>query len=415
MNILFIHQNFPGQFKHLAPELASDSNNKVIALTLRTNKKQIWNGVQLVPYKIQGSSTKGIHPWIIDFETKTLRAEACYRAALQLKAQGFYPDVIIAHPGWGESLFLKVVWPDARMGIYCEYYYHAEGYTLGFDSEFDVEDSADEQCRIQLKNLNNDAHFDIADQGISPTRFQAASFPKRFSAKISVIHDGINTKLLRPDERASITLNNKLTLSINDEVITFINRNLEPLRGFHIFMRALPRLLKQRPKARVVIIGANKVSYGVAPDNGKNWKENFCKEIDDQMSVQDWQRVFFVGNVSYPIFMQILQVSAVHVYLTYPFVLSWSLLEAMSISCAIVASDTKPLQEVITHGENGLLVDFFDSDALAEAVCELLADKQERIKLGSNARNFVIQHYDLHSICLPQQVNWVKSLLFDAH
>jgi glycosyltransferase involved in cell wall biosynthesis len=408
MKILFIHQNFPGQFKFLAPALVQQGH-EVVAMIMQKIDLEVWQGIKLVSYLPSRSSTPNIHPWVSDFETKTIRGEACYRAARKLKNAGFMPDVIIAHPGWGESLFLKDVWPESKLGIYCEFYYHAQGADVGFDPEFPNKDDS-EICRLRLKNLNHLLHFEVADAGISPTHWQASTFPADFKSKITVIHDGINTQALAPNSSVTLTLNGNVTLTKQDEVITFVNRNLEPYRGYHIFMRALPALLKKRPNAIVLIVGGYDVSYGARPDDGKKWKDIFIDEMRPAISESDWQRVYFLGTVPYESFIPLLQLSTVHVYLTYPFVLSWSLLEAMSVGCAIVASDTQPLHEAIVHDKTGRLVDFFDHQALAKEICQLLDNAKLRAKLGKNARAFAIKHYDLQTICLPNQLAWVNQL-----
>lgn len=410
MLYLFVHQNFPGQFKFLSQTLASNKSNKVVALCMKQQVPKVLQGVEIRSYRANRGSTQGVHPWVSDFETKTIRAEACFMAALQLKAEGFTPDVIVAHPGWGESMLLKEVWPHTRLGIYCEFYYHPEGADVGFDPEFGSKYGERDRCRLRLKNLNNVVHFQIADAGISPTQWQASTFPEPFRSRITVAHDGIDTTLLSPNPAASLTLNNSLTLTCKDEVITFINRNLEPYRGYHVFMRALPKLLKQRPNARVFIVGGDKVSYGAKPEGEESWKERFIAEVRPGISDTDWARVHFLGRIPYNILIHLLQLSTVHVYLTYPFVLSWSLLEAMSIGCAIVASNTKPLLEAIHHNETGRLVDFFDETALTENICELLDNHDERARLGANARRFAQATYDLSTICLPRQLAWVRSL-----
>ena len=417
MNILFIHQNFPGQFKFLAPALVK-SGHKVTAMTMQKNDQSTWQGVQLVNYTAKRGTTPNVHPWVSDFETKTIRAEACFKAALQMKQQGFMPDVIVAHHGWGESLFLKEVWPKAKLGIYCEFFYHPHGADVGFDPEFPATDEG-EVCRLRLKNLNNLLHFEVADAGISPTHWQASTFPEPFKNKITVVHDGIDTLAVAPNPAVSLTLKmssgQDLVLTRQDEVITFVNRNLEPYRGYHTFMRALPQLLKERPNARVLLVGADDVSYGARPDAAKygsaKWKDIFANEVRGQISDADWQRVHFLGHVPYQFFIPLLQLSTVHVYLTYPFVLSWSLLEAMSAGCAIVASDTQPLREAIVHNETGKLVDFFDASALAHSVSELLNHPEERKRLGANARAFAQANYDLQTVCLPKQLAWVERLI----
>jgi len=410
VHILFVHQNFPGQFKFLAPALAANPENRVLAITMKQVKVKEWQGIKLHSWSATRGTTKGVHPWVSDFETKTIRGEACFRAAQQLKGEGFTPDVIIAHPGWGESLFLKEVWPTAKLGIYCEFYYHAEGADVGFDPEFPPKDEGGDACRLRLKNLNNLLHFQIADAGLSPTGWQASTFPEPFRSKITVAHDGIDTAMVAPNPTISLTLNGKVTLTKQDEVITFVNRNLEPYRGYHIFMRALPEMLQRRPNARVLIVGGDKVSYGAKPQEERTWKEIFIDEVRPQISDADWERVHFLGTIPYSQFIQLLQLSTVHVYLTYPFVLSWSLLEAMSAGCAIVASDTRPLHEAILHDETGRLVNFFDGKALTDEVCALLDDPAGRARLGANARTFAQSHYDLQTVCLPRQLEWVNTL-----
>lgn len=418
MKILFIHQNFPGQYKFLAPALV-ENGHEVTAMTMQTGiEPQLWQGVKIVPYKAERGTTKSIHPWLSDFETKIIRAEACFQAALNLKSGNFTPDLIIAHHGWGESLFLKEIWPNAKLAIYCEFYYHPTGADVGFDPEFNRQDPA-LNCQISLKNINNLLHFQIADVGISPTQWQASTFPAEFRKKISVIHDGIDTEFIKPFANVRLQLKKPngqdFVLTRNDEVITFVNRNLEPYRGFHIFMRALPDLLRQRPNAKVLIVGGDDVSYGGRPDpaiqGATSWRDVYINEVRHVIDDESWGRVHFLGHIPYKLFIPLLQLSTVHVYLTYPFVLSWSLLEAMSAGCAIVASNTMPLLEAIKHNETGRLFNFFDSNELVEQVCYLLNNPNERIRLGANAREFAKETYDLKSVCLPRQLEWIESLI----
>jgi glycosyltransferase involved in cell wall biosynthesis len=408
LRVLFIHQNFPGQFKFLAPALAA-MGHEVVAMTMQRVQTAQWQGVRLVPYQAARGTTAGVHPWVSDFETKTIRGEACFRAALKLRESGFTPDIIVAHPGWGESLFLKEVWPAARLGMYCEFFYRSQGADVGFDPEFPATDPGD-VCRLRLKNLNNLLHFEIADAGISPTRWQASTFPEPFRSRIAVIHDGIDTAAIAPDPAVRITLDGGLTLTRADEVITFVNRNLEPYRGYHVFMRALPALLASRPRARVLMVGGNDVSYGARPTDGRSWKDIFLDEVRPRIPPADLARLHFLGNLRYDHFLALLRLSSVHVYLTYPFVLSWSLLEAMSAGCAIVASDTAPLREAIEHDRTGRLVGFFDVDGLVREVGALLDDPAARARLGAAARAFACEHYDLRTVCLPAQLRWVASL-----
>ena len=410
MKLLFIHQNFPGQFMHLAPALVK-RGHEVRAILHSKNKvaPKTWNGITIHPYQVSRSSSKSIHPWIVDIETKTIRAEACYLASKKLHEDGFVPDVVIAHPGWGEALFIKDVWPQTKLVLYCEYFYRAVGGDWNFDPEFKIKDPGG-ICRLHLKNLCNIQQFETMDHGISPTKWQASTYPARIVDKIKVIHDGIDTASIKPNQNIKLRINKELVVGWHDEVITFVNRNLEPLRGYHIFMRALPDILKRRPSAKVLIVGGDSTSYGPKPQGETTWKQVFIDEIRSQIPDEDWARVHFLGNIQRTQFTALLQVSSIHVYLSYPFVLSWSLIEAMSAGCAIVASDTAPIREVINEGQTGCLVDFFDTNALAQKVDSLMNNPELRKSLGTAARDFAIKHYDLSSACLPEQIRWVESL-----
>lgn len=409
MRILLIHQNFPGQYKHLAPKLA-ELGHQVVALTPKVQKPVKWQGVNVIPYAIRGSSTANLHPWLIDFETKVLRGQSCYTAARDLRKRGFTPDVILAHHGWGESMFLKDVWPEARLGLYCELYHLTTKEFTDFDPEFAKDDLETDALRIRMKNLNNRLHAEVMDAGISPTAFQASTFPDSYQSRLTVAHDGIDTAVVKPDPEAALEITGGKVVTRDDEVITFINRNLEPYRGYHIFMRALPELLQRRPNAQVVMIGGDEVSYGASPPKGQTWKQLYIDEVRSKIPDADWERVHFLGRVPYDRFLAMMQVSRVHVYLTYPFVLSWSLLESMATECAIVASGTRPVQEVLTEGETGRMVDFFDGPAMVERVCELMDDPEQRRALGKAARAFAVENYDLHSRCLPRHLQWVSDL-----
>ncbi|MAU52815.1 MAG: glycosyl transferase [Roseovarius sp.] len=409
MNILFIHQNFPGQYKHLAPLLAR-RGHRCVALTLRVKEATTWQGVRVIPYALPRRAAQAVHPWLVDFDTKVTRGDACWRAARALKARGFVPDVILAHPGWGESLFLRDVWPEARLGLYCELYHLPDWPHMGFDPEFPSKEPEAEPLRMRMRNLNNHLHFDQAHAGISPTRFQADTFPQPFRTRITVSHDGIDTLSACPAPDVRLEVAGAGTLTREDEVITFVNRNLEPYRGYHVFMRALPRLLRERPRARVLIVGGEEVSYGARPPEGRTWKQIFIDEVRGQIPDADWARVHFLGRIPYDRFLRLLQVSRVHVYLSYPFVLSWSLMEAMACEAAIIACDTVPVREVITEGETGRLVDFFDGAALVAGICALLEDAEARREMGQAARRLIRARYDLHGICLPRQLAWVDAL-----
>ena len=401
MNVAFVHQNFPGQFKHLAPHLAG-AGHTVCALGIDGPGLP---GIDLRRYKPARATSRHSHPWAQEFETKVIRGEACASAALALKNEGFTPDLIVANPGWGESLFLKDVWPQAKMLALLEFFYAAHGLDFDFDPEFYKPDPG-RDAKLRVKN----AHLLLAladmDCGLSPTEFQKSTLPLPFRDRVRVIFDGIDTNVVRPDPTASLAVDGR-TLRAGDEVLTFVNRNLEPYRGYHIFMRALPAILEARPNAAAVIVGGDGVSYGAAAPEGKTWKQIFLDEVKDRLPLE---RVHFVGRLAYAEYLKVLQVSACHVYLTYPFVLGWSCIEALAAGCLVVGSRTAPVEEAIEHGKNGLLVDFFDADALAKSVVDCLAHPARYSALRAAARQSALERYDLARVCLPQQVELLMQL-----
>ncbi|MBD8494630.1 glycosyltransferase family 4 protein [Pseudomonas syringae] len=406
MRYLFIHQNFPGQFRHVAKALADDPDNQVIALGEAANLKArgaLHPRIRLLGYQRGAGGQKHTHHYLQDFEGHVRRGQTVVRLLLKLRdEEGWQPDVIVAHPGWGEGLFLKDVFPQARLIQYFEYYYHGTGGDVGFDPQFPA--TLDDRLRVRLKNSTQLHSLVGCDQGISPTGWQQSRYPAELQHKIEVIHEGIDTQIVKPEPAAWVEINGQ-RFTAGDEVVTYIARNLEPYRGFHTFMRSLPGLLALRPGARVVIVGGDRVSYGERLPEGQSWRQRYCAELQDQV---DWQRVFFVGQVPYADYLKILQVSATHVYLTYPFVLSWSMLEAMAAGCLLVASDTPPVTEVIKHAHNGLLVDFFDARRLAETVAATLADPARYQALRDQARQTIVERYDLKHVCLPRMLDLLR-------
>lgn len=316
MRLLFVHQNFPGQYKHIAPLLAAKPGNRVVALCI--NEPPPMPGVEIVRYVPARSSTKGLHPWLVDTESKVIRGEAAANAAIKLREQGFTPDLICTNPGWGESLFLKEVWPDTPILCLFEFYYHAHGADVGFDPEY-PDTGFETECKLRLKNTHLLLSLETMDWGLSPTEWQRAQLPALHQPRVSVVHDGIDTRAIAPNPKAHIRIEAlDLTLRPGDPVVTFVNRNLEPYRGFHSFMRALPLIQQRCPEARIVIVGGDDVSYGSRLPDGQTYKQKYLAEVGAKL---DLSRVHFVGRVPYGVFLSLLQVSAVHVYLTYPFVL----------------------------------------------------------------------------------------------
>ncbi|MCA0272068.1 MAG: glycosyltransferase [Proteobacteria bacterium] len=400
MKILFVHQNFPAQFLHLAPALAA-RGHEVQALTAERNQRKA--PVPVFRYRNPPAATvEGVARTYAEMSGRGLIVA---RAAEQMTAKtGFVPDVVFGHGGWGETLFLREVWPRARHLTYAEFYYGTEGRDTGFDREFS-NPGLTQRISVAARKTHLLQAITEADAALAPTEWQASTFPAEARGKISVIHDGVDTDKLAPNPAARVVLPDGTMLAAGDEVITFVSRNLEPYRGYHIFMRALPEVLKARPRARVVIVGGEGQSYGGAPKEVRSWKQIFLDEVAGGL---DLSRVHFLGQVPYPQFVALLQVSMAHAYLSYPFVLSWSMIEAMSTGALIIGSRTAPVEEVIRDGENGRLVDFFDVAGWSRALISALADPAANMPLRRAARETAVTRYDLASVCLPRLIGFVE-------
>jgi glycosyltransferase involved in cell wall biosynthesis len=371
LRVLLIHQNFPGQFRHVAKAWSQQPGWQVVGIGRDTApgmpELEQTGKLRLIRYKPHRSGGPQQHPYLRKMEDAVLHGQAVARILLKLKAQGFTPDVILAHPGWGETLYAKDVFPGTRLVHFCEWFYNSEGADIGFDPEFPV--SFDDRTRIRSWNALHLLNLENCDAAISPTHWQKAQHPKAYLDKITVAHEGIDTENLGPDPNAAIKLPSGTVLKVGDPVITYVARNLEPYRGFHQFMRALPAIQREHKTCHTVIVGGDEVSYGRKPDGAKHWREKMLQEVGSQL---DPARTHFLGKVPYAAYKRVLQVSSAHVYLTYPFVLSWSMLEAMATGCLVIGSDTAPVREVLDPICTGWLTPFNDAERLARHVSAAL-------------------------------------------
>ena len=404
MKILFIHQNFPGQFLRLAPEMVR-RGHQVLALTDEVNPKK--TAIQTLryrhpPLKVDPMATRLGRT----FTENSDRGVTVARAARQLREKhGYVPDVIFGHSGWGETLFLKEIWPESKLIIYAEFFYKARGADVGFDPEFRKE-PFDQALITSARAGHLGLSMLQADAALAPTHWQASTFPERLRPMIEVIFDGVDTQIMRPDPLAQYVLPNGQALRVGDEVLTFVNRNLEPYRGYHTFMRALPAVMAARPEAQVVIVGGDEVSYGAPPPEG-SWKARYLSEVEPRLDIA---RVHFLGKVPYPDFVKLMQISRLHAYLTYPFVLSWSMLEAMAAGAYVVGSATQPVEELIEDGVTGKLVEFFDIPAWEKALIQGLAHPESSIAIRKAARQRIVEGYDLQTQCLPRIADFVEAV-----
>lgn len=406
MDLLFVHNNCPGQFRHMIRHFHQEGGHRLFGIGAKTCPGMA--ELTLARYEVSGSPPAGVHSFAGRFEGESRRAEGVGRALGALRqAHGINPAIIVVHPGWGENLPLREAFPRARITTYCEFYYRTSGSDVGFDPEFAKPLGVLAKTRTVAKNASTLLALAQTDAGLSPTQWQKSQYPALFHDLISVVHEGIDTEVVVPTPAEPVEIAGHL-LTPADEIITYVGRNLEPYRGYHIVMRALPKIMRERPNAKVVIVGANGVSYGAAAPDGKSWKDIFLDEVRDQI---DLSRLIYAETLPYGLFLRLFRLSRVHMYLTYPFVLSWSMLEAMASECLIIGSATPPVQEVIRHGENGLLVNFHSPEELAEALVKSLENPRAQVEMRRAARQTVVRRYDLNRITLPQHLALISAVM----
>lgn len=396
MNILFVHRNFPAQFKHIVNELIKNSDNKVVFIT--NNSEDEIKGVKKIIYKVNPTAKANFAD---DYEEAVMHGKSVASVALKLRNEGFIPDIIYGH-SWGGNMFLKDVFPDIPLTCYFEWFYNSKGADFGF---FKSEHTIEEIEKLRLKNSSILTDLYSCDVGLSPTNWQKKQFPKEFHYKINVIHDGIDTEICKPDSNAEFLIEDKqLKFTQKDEVVTYATRGMEPYRGFPNFMKAVEILLKKRPDTHFVIAGEDEVFYGMKLTDS-TYKELVLKEFDIDLS-----RVHFVGKLPYEKYIKLLQVSSLHVYLTCPFVLSWSMLEAMACGCCVIASNTEPVKEFIQDNFNGLLFDFFNIGQLTEKIEYSLDNKNKILQIKENSRKIIVEKYSLNTL-LPKQIKFLNSFV----
>jgi len=396
--ILFLHPNFPAQFRHLAVALANSPKHQVVYGTAR-EEGQI-PGVHKILYQPSRQVRPETHHYVRPLESAVLEGQAVYRVAQQLQERGFVPDVVYAHSGWGPGLFVKDIFPKAKFCCFFEWYYHAHG----TDADFDPADplDADAEARIRIKNAPILLDLASCDRGLSPTHWQRHQFPPEFQSKIKVLHDGVDTEFFQPQSGAKLVLPEiHLDLSPVDELVTYVARGMEPYRGFPQFMEAIALLQEKRPHCHAVVVGADRVAYGKNLPDGQTYKQLMLEKLPLDLS-----RLHFTGRLPYSQYLQVLQASSVHVYLTRPFVLSWSMLEAMSTGCLVIGSNTAPVTEVLKDGENGLLVDFFSPQQVCDRIIAALDHPKDMHELRVRARQTIQATYDLDNL-LPQHLEWL--------
>ncbi|HIG65434.1 MAG TPA: glycosyltransferase [Methyloprofundus sp.] len=409
MNILFIHRDLPAQFASLIRYFAASSQNKVFGICDDVSTPLLASmpdNVTLLRYPAPVKPAPQTHHYVLDLERGVLRAQCVVKILQKCRQQGVHFDLIIAHIGWGEALYVKDLYPEARLLGYAEFFFHTHGADVGFDPAFPV--SLDFLLQVKTFNAQLLLGLNECDALVTPTYWQKSLFPKQYQTDMHVIHEGVDIDQVKPDLDIHFTLACGLQLDRSNEVITYCARSLEPYRGFPVFIKALEIICQQRPKCHILIVGGDEVSYSPALSNGQSYREKYLQEA--QLPVD---RVHFLGHVSYTTHLQLLQLSSVHIYLTYPFVLSWSFMEAMASECVLICSNTLPVVELIEHQKNGLLVDFFDYQTIAEQVEQVFNHSGRMNYLGRQARQTISQHYQ-RQFSLAQYQNLCQTLISDT-
>ena len=402
MRFLLTHPNFPSQLRSIAQVLAANPQNEVVFLT-NAAQGEI-PGVKKLIYTPKREPAPQTHHYTRGFEQAILHGQAAFEACLAARNAGFYPDLIFGHAGWGPSLFLKDVFPRTPLALNFEWFYHAHGTDCDFDPSEPL--THDDEARIRMKNATLLADLAACDGGVCATRYQYEQFPKHLRSNLVIGHEGIDVNFFKPNPGGKLVLaDGKLDLSGVDEIVTYATRGMEPYRGFPQFIEAAHLLLQARPNAHIVIAGDDRVAYGKQAPDGKTYKQILLEKFP-----LDPARTHFVGSLPYGEYVKLLQCTKAHVYLTRPFVLSWSMLEAMACGALVVASNTPPVQEVITDGINGLMVDFFKPDELAATLDRVLAAPTNYDQMREKARETVVAKYDMTS-CLKQKLAWLSGLM----
>ncbi|MQP64748.1 glycosyltransferase [Niveispirillum sp. SYP-B3756] len=400
-NILFLHKLFPAQFMHHARKLATIPGVHVRALA--SDFQAQLAGVEQHSYHFVNRGGGGSHPYLLEPNRSIWRGQAVLAHCVELAQGGYRPDLIIGHNGWGEILFLKDLWPQAGLIGYFEFYYRGQGADIGFDPEERC--SLDDQARVRAMNAINLLGLEAVDLGVSPTAWQKQLYPLEYQNKLVQIHDGIDTERACPGPARPLVLSDGRRLGPDIPLVTYVARDLEPYRGFRPAMRAAVEILRRRPDAHMVFVGGDGISYGNPPPDGGTWRNHMLAELEGQLPMD---RVHFPGKLVHQEFINLMRLSRAHLYLTYPFVLSWSMLEAMAAGVSLVASATPPVQEVVEDGHSGLLVPFADPLAIAEGVLAALAmPDTQRLAMRRAARQTVVERYDLHWVALPA---WLRLL-----
>jgi glycosyltransferase involved in cell wall biosynthesis len=399
MHVLFVHRSGSGQFAHLIARLLGDGHEVTLVTESPAHARP---GLRQLTYAPGAAAASSPLLQATDYHARTGEAVAAVLSSLPRHDR---PDIIVGHTGWGGLLFAKDALPQAPVLGYCEYFHNAEGADLDFDPQAPAPPA--ERRRIRMRNAAQLLTLDAIDSAYAPTRWQQRQYPAAYRGKIAVCHDGIDTQACRPDPDARFSLPDGRTLRPGDPVVTFVARDLDPYRGYPQFMRAAAEVARRRPDAIIVAVGGDGPGYGRPRGDGRLWREVMLDETGLG------GRVIHIPWLAHEALVRLFQVSAAHVYLSVPFVLSWSALEAMACGALVIGSATPPVQEVLIDGANGLLAPFFDREALAGAILAALVPVEKLASLRGAARATVLARYEREA-CVDRQFGFIEGLALQS-
>jgi glycosyltransferase involved in cell wall biosynthesis len=384
VRILFVHPSYPGQFGHIARALTAEHGDECAFVCEESHEDD--DAVRKIAYEPRGPERPTGY-LIQDFESALSHAQGVYEA-LEPHRSSLAPDLVVGHADWGSSLFVPELFPDVPVIDYVEYFHHPHGSAIDFRPDFPPAERTVLRHRVQ--NAAVLLQLESCSAAYTPTSFQHGLLPERYRSKVRIIHDGVDTSIWHRSFEPGST-------SGGTRIVTYVARGFEAMRGFDIFMRVAKRICDARPDVVFMVVGSDEVVYGNDLEHveGGSLKEHVLRQDD-----YDLGRIRFLGWLPREELVNVLSLSDLHVYLTSPFVLSWSLLDAMACGCTVLGSDTEPVREVIEDGTNGLLRDFFDVTALADAALEVLDEPARFRHLGEAAERTIRERYAL-GIVIP--------------
>jgi glycosyltransferase involved in cell wall biosynthesis len=398
MNVLFVHQNFPAQFGPFAFRLAAAPG---WACTFVSQKQEgVVRGVRCLKYQLRGGATEQTHYCGRTFENAVWHAHAVHDRLAA--APDVRPDLIVGHSGFGSTLFLRELYPGVPIVNLFEYFYRTKDSDLDFRPDFPSKPL--DKLRARARNAMILCDLDNCDRGYCPTDWQRSRFPAEYQPKLTTVFDGVDTTVWRPQPGLPRRVGGK-DVPAGVKVVTYATRGMESMRGFDIFMRAAQRVADRRSDVLFVVVGQDRVCYGGDEKHtgGKSFKEWVVSQGRFDLS-----RFVFTGLLPEAELAKLFCITDLHVYLTVPFVLSWSLFNALACGAPVLCSDTAPVRELVADGVTGLLRPFFDVDGFADAIGRACDDPAAVRSFGEAGATLVRETYSLEQ-CLPRFVGLLES------